>query len=420
VTPPDAAVGQDRDGMDGAWIRTVQLLERGDWEQARTWIGRILSQHPDDPLHLRALATCQLGLGLPAEARSTVSRLFSVCGPEADLFRLLSRIELAEGRRKPALAAAMDGLRRAPREPESHVAVARCAAAGRDWDTLETCVRQALALDPRHEEALHLLAVARSLRGDHDESRAASRSILATDPESANGHSSLGWTLLRAGDHEGARTHFRESLRIDPSHPGAKAGLLESLKARNAPYRAYLWWNRKVAALTTGKQYVLVFGLLIGMQLVSRIRGGILGLLAALAVFAYFLFMMWTWMAPGVGNVLLWKDRDSRLLLGPAERRSALCVGLPFLAGIGAFFGGMASGSGAAVHVGATLFLSAIASSLWIENDHPLGVRVYQAVAVAALAFGLAVFPGWVEPMRYVPHALFALTLAGTFRFLHR
>ncbi len=411
---------QGRDSAEGAWARTVQLVERGEWEQAQSWISRILAEHPDDPPHLRALAMCQLGLRETKQARATVSRLFALCGPEAELFRLQSRIELADGNRRAAMDAAMSGLRRAPHAAANHVAVARCAAAARDWGAVETSVRQALALDPRHEEALHLLAVARSLDGDHDGSLSASRSMLASDPDSANGHSSLGWTLLRAGDHEAARQHFRESLRIDPSHPGARAGLLESLKARNAPYRAYLWWSAKVATLTTGRQVALTVGLLVAVQLLIRVKGGVFGLLATLAVFAYFLFVMWVWMAPGVGNALLWKDRDSRLLLDTAERVSALCVGLPFLVGIAAFLSGLALGSAVAMHVGIGLFLSAIASSLWIENEHPLGHRLYQILAVGGLALGVAVLPGWVEPFAFVGPSLLGLTLAGSFRFLHR
>lgn len=410
----------DRTGAEGALARTLQLVERGEWEQARSWIDRILSQHPDDPSHLVALATCQLGLRETKQARATVSRLFALEGPRAEFFRLQSRIELADGNRHAAMEAAMDGLRRAPHAAASHVAVARCAAARRDWAAVETCVRQALALDARHEEAQHLLSVALSLRGRHDESLGASRRMLASDPHSADGHSALGWTLLWAGDHQQARGHFRESLRIDPSHPGARAGLLESLKARNAPYRAYLWWSAKVAALTTGRQVALTVGLLVAVQLLIRVQGGILGLLATLAVFTYFLFVMWIWMAPGVGNALLWKDRDSRLLLDTPERLSALCVGVPFLLGIGTFLPGLALGSGAAMHAGVGLFLSAIASSLWIENEHPLGHRLYQVLAVAGLALGAAVLPGWVAPFDFVGPSLLGLTLAGSFRFLHR
>jgi hypothetical protein len=116
----------------------------------------------------------------------------------------------------------------------------------------------------------------------------------------------------------------------------------------------------------------------------------------------------------------LWKDRDSRLLLDSAERLSALCVGLPFLVGIGSFLSGLALGSLVSMHVGMGLFLSAIASSLWIENEHPLGHRIYQALAVGGLALGVAVLPGWVAPFAFVGPALLGLTLAGSFRFLHR
>lgn len=412
----DAAAGRSR----AAWIRTSQLLGQGRWDEAHAWIGQFLSTCPEDPAHLRALAWCQLGMERPLEARSTLSRLFALEGPAPDLFRLQSRIDLAQGRNRDAYRSALAATAADPAEAENHVALARCACAAQDWPRMEAALRQALALDARHPEALHLLSVVRSVRGDHGEGEAAARQILSVDPESATGHSALGWAHLREGDHGKAQERFRESLRIDPSHPGARAGLLESLRARNLPYRLYLRWNHLMQGLSKERQTLVVVGLLVAMQVLSHVRQGWPGVLATLAVLLYFVFVMWTWMAPGFGNLLLLLDSQTRRLLHRDEKLSAVFVGGVFGLGVLACLSVFATASGLSLLVGGSLLCSAIASSLWIENEHPVGKWVYRAAALAFPCVGIGALFGWTEFVRFLPPSLLVLTLAGSFRILRR
>ena len=414
------ATDSSRSRSHAAWIRTTQLLQQGRWDEARTWIERILSEQPDDPAHLRALAICQLGTDQCSQARATLSRLFAQEGPEPDLFRLQSRIDLAQGRNRDAFRAATTAIHLDPSDEENHVALARCACVSQDWEQMESSLRQALALDANHAEALHLLSVARSVKGDHEESRQAASQLLSIDPESATGHSALGWTLLRQGDHRASQEQFRESLRIDPSHPGARAGLLESLRARNVPYRAYLAWTRLLAGLSRGRQTMLVVGLLVAMQLLGRVQGGWMGALASGAVFLYFVFVMWTWVAPGFGNLLLWTDSQTRRLLHRDDKLSAFFVGGVFAAGFLSCLSIFVTGSLLSILVGGTLLSSSIASSLWIENEHPVGKWVYAAAAAAFPLVGIGAVFGFTAPIRHLPLAFLLLTLAGSFRFLRR
>jgi Tfp pilus assembly protein PilF len=403
-----------------AWIRTNQLLGQGRWSEARVWIERILSEHPEDTGHLRALTICQLGQSQPEQARATLSRLFALEGPEPDLFRLQSRIDLAQGRNRDAFRSAMAAVSADPSDEENHVALARCACVSNDWESMETSLRNALALDANHTEALHLLTVVRSVRGDHDESQSAARQLLTIDPESATGHSALGWTQLRKGDHRAAQEQFRESLRIDPTHPGARAGLLESLRARNIAYRAYLGWNHLMARLSKGRQTMVVLGLLVGMQILSRVKGGWPGMLATLAVLVYFVFVMWTWVAPGFGNLMLWLDRQTRQILHRDEKLSGFFVGAVFATGIVSCLSVFATGSMLSILFGGTLIFSAIASSLWIENEHPYGVWVYRAAALGFPLVAVGAVFGYTQPLQHLPVAFLLVTLAGSFRLLRR
>lgn len=412
--PPDAARSQ------AAWIRTTQLLGQGRWTEAQTWIGQFLTDHPDDPPHLRALAICQLGMGEPLRARTTLSRLFALEGPEPDLFRLQSRIDLVQGHNRDAFRSAMAAIAADPADEENHVALARCACVMQDWPQMEASLRQALALDSRHHEALHLLSVVRSVRGDHDESQAAANQMLSVDPQSATGHSALGWTQLRKGDHKAAQEQFQESLRIDPSHPGARAGLLESLRARNLPYRLYLGWNQSLQRLSKGRQTLVVLGMLGAMQLLAHVQHGWWGVLATLAVFLYFVFVMWTWMAPGFGNLLLLIDGQTRRLLHRDELHSAIFVGGVFAVGLVVCLSVFATSSALSILLGGTFLFSAIASSLWIGNDHPVGVWVYRAAALAFPCIGIGGILGWTPLLQYLPQSLLVLTLAGSFRFLRK
>ncbi len=402
-----------------AWIRTSQLLGQGRWEEARGWIEQFLSQRPDDPAHLRALVICQLGQKQPDQARASLSRLLAMEGPEADLLRLQSRIDLAQGRNRDAYRSALQAIASDPSDEESHVALARCACVSQNWEQMERSIRQALALDANHLEALHLLSVVRSVRGDHQESQDAARQFLSIDPESATGHSTLGWTQLRKGDHKAAQSQFTESLRIDPTHPGARAGLLESLRARNIPYRLYFLWNRFMQRFSSGHRTLILIGMLVAMQLVAHIQGGWMGILATGSILLYFVFVMWTWVAPGFGNLFLCMDSQTRKLLQREERFSAGFVGGVFLLGVVSCGSVFVTGSTFSVLLGGTLLFSAIASSLWIDNEHPTGKWIYIAAAILPLVC-LAWAPIRSEWAQNLPIAFLILTLAGSFRFLRK
>jgi len=403
-----------------AWRRTEQLLAQGRWDEARAWIAKVLAADPDDALQLLALAECEFGLENYEEARRILSRLKGLIGPEAILYRLESRLDLAQGKPRDAQRSALAAVSADPADADNHVALARCACARQDWEAMESHLRHALSLEGEHAEALHLLSIAQNFQGRTDDAQETAHKLIGLDPESSTGHSVLGWASLHAGDRATAENEFRESLRIDPTSPGARAGLLESLRARNLPYRAYLGWNRFMNGLSGSTRNALVFGLLIGMNLLSRVRGGMLGALASAAVFLYFAFVMWTWVAPGVGNLFLLASGTTRRLLRQEETLSAIFVGGAFLAGFLVSASVLMTGSAFSVYGGGALLFSAIASSLWIGNEHPTGKWVYAAAAFGVPLTMLATLLGFTTWGRHFSMAFLVLTIAGSFRVLRR
>src|SRR5262249_42944875 len=137
---------------------------------------------------------------------------------------------------------------------------------------------------------------------------------IARRPDDALTHANQGWALLHAGDAKQALVHFREALRLEPNQGWARAGIVEALKARNFLYRwllAYFLW---MARLPTGARWALVLGALFAQQFAADLAKGspLLAPILWPLVYAYFVFVVLTWLAYPLFNLLLRFDRFGR------------------------------------------------------------------------------------------------------------
>ena len=93
------------------------------------------------------------------------------------------------------------------------------------------------------EHAFHLTLLSKDNAGYQNLVKLVS---LAHDPENPYTHQARGFALLQQGDAKGALVHFQEALRRDPQSRGARAGLVEALKAQNPLYRVVLAWFDRI------------------------------------------------------------------------------------------------------------------------------------------------------------------------------
>src|SRR5262249_28741674 len=111
--------------------------------------------------------------------------------------------------------------------------------------------------------------------------------------------------------------HFREALRIDPTLDWARAGMVEALKARHLVYRLmlsfFLWSGR----LGRKMQWVLILGIFFGQRVLHDLAKNNPALAPFIdpIVYALFGFVLLTWTASPLFNLMLRFNRFGRLAL---------------------------------------------------------------------------------------------------------
>jgi hypothetical protein len=264
------------------------------------------------------------------------------------------------------------------------------------WAEAEQDARQALSLDPDHPTASNLLAHALRLQNRLDESEGESRRRLARDPESAFSFSTAGWSALQRQQPADAEAHFREALRIDPELDHARNGLREAYKARSGIYRLYLRWVFFMQRMGERNQWVIIVGLYVAYRFGIALLKHVHPLLAVPLIVAYLLFVFGSWLADGLGNLLLLKDRVARLSLTRSEKCDALLVGGLFIGGLFiALLGASPLLPMPVAFMGAALMGAAIPASRICSGSTPTGRLVFAglAILVAGCAIGAQFHP---------------------------
>jgi len=99
---------------------------------------------------------------------------------------------------------------------------------------------QILGLDPKHQEAVHLRAVAHLQRGEHEDAVRGLRRALSLGPARAVMHVHLGHALRGLGDAEGAVSSYRQALMLAPDDDGTLWCLAHTLREQGQHARALL------------------------------------------------------------------------------------------------------------------------------------------------------------------------------------
>jgi tetratricopeptide (TPR) repeat protein len=95
---------------------------------------------------------------------------------------------------------------------------------------------QALAAEPQHREAAHMLGVIRAQQGRHDEAHALIAPVAAAEPGNARAQGNLANVLNSLGRAEEALAAFGRSLALNPAQPDAwlnRGGALQQLGRRD-------------------------------------------------------------------------------------------------------------------------------------------------------------------------------------------
>jgi len=398
--------------MNDSFARALLFVRQGRYREAESYLRIAIENDPEDPQGFFFLATCLMhDPTTRPEALSMIDQALRLRPTRAVYHAQRANILILLTRTKEALVEVEQARSLAPDSPDSYVAESLVMLVLGKPQEAERVARQALALDAENEAAGDSLADALRMQGKLEESAAQIRGLLGRNPENPWTHSSAGMLALQRGEVRAAETHFLSALRIEPEHREAREGLLHAFRARSPLYRAYLQYSFMMEKLGRTGRGMLVIGLLILMQFASVTFVGRLAPLGIVLVAVYCLFVLWIWVAKGVGNLFLLFDRFARIALRADEKTEALVVGGGVLVGLALFAIGLWMKQISVIFVGLTLIAAAFPMSLVFTNRSKAGRVVFGLVGAFVYLGGFLSL--WLVLLPVGSAGGFATTLFG-------
>lgn len=382
------------------------LFEQSRYVEAIQEFIKLLTINPDDDTALSLLANCQMHIpGQEIEALTTIKRAIGINPEVVDYFVIKALILSQLGKNKEGVNVAKEALSLDPEDYTAYGALALCLSGLSKWAESEKECRKALELNPDYDFAANLLTHTLRLQNKMEENQDKISSLLSENPEDPFTHSNAGWSALQNGDNEKAQTFFLEALRLDPCFEYARSGLVETFKVRSPFYRLYLKYCFFMQRFTGRQQLLLIIGFFVIAKVAGMVFTGPLKFIGTTVSLLYLLFVFWSWVAAGVGNFIILRDRFARHALLKREKLEGIFVGGSVTAGllllIITVFANLGSGLLALALIGA-----AFPFSMTFTNNHQWGKYFYGFLGSCillggALSFIRSFIPiDWVIPER--------------------
>jgi tetratricopeptide (TPR) repeat protein len=323
--------------------QVLEYLADGQQTEALEQLDRLIREEPyHGTAHaLRALIHANQGrLDRAADDAATAKQLAS---DHPFVLYTAGAVALQQGAVLEAIHAAQEAQQLNPSYTDAVLLEARARAAAGQWTRVVALADRVVEQEPGNEEAAVLAAVARNVEREGVLDDDAWKSLAERFPLNPVARTGSGWTRLHAGQIRAARAEFEQALALDPSLPWAKQGLVLALKARNPIYalllRFFLWFSRLP---TRSRTYVLIGGLLAYnfLRRTTRAEPELKPYITPLLI-AYAGFVVLSWLADPLLNLLLMARPEGRRLLTPDEKRGALLVGACLILAI--LLGGIAA-----------------------------------------------------------------------------
>jgi tetratricopeptide (TPR) repeat protein len=303
----------------------------------------------------------------------------------------LGNVLAARNRFAEALRAVDSALRLDPDDSDAHALAARALAGQGRWQDALGAASRGLAIDPEHVPSAKVRALALRQLGRTAEADAAFAEVAAAAPLDPFANAGRAWTLLREGRRDDAIEQFREALRLDPSAEWARDGLVAAFKARNPFYRAFLRYFIWIGTRTRGQQLLFVVGGMVLFRTLRRLARAQPELAPVLwpLIGAYVVFLLGSWLADPLFDLLLRLDPVGRRALSAERRRASEAVGVCLLVALVAGLAAWATGSAAALTLAASaaLLLIPLAGTFQCDAGWPrTAMGGYTAVLAAAAA----------------------------------
>jgi len=403
---------------DHHFQRALVLYGQERYDLAEKELRQSLAAEPADPIAHALLARCLTNREEYAEATAEAKVAIQLAPDYADGHFALATVLYHQDRLAQAEDAIAEAIRLRPEDAAYYLLRGLICHNAGDWNGVLEWTERGLNAEPTHAGCTNLRAMVLVKLGRTREAGMTLRAALARDPEDALTHANQGWALLETGDPNEAMEHFREALRLDPESEWARKGIVEALKARHLLYywmlRYFLWMER----LSRKARWAVILGGLLGYSVLDNLaeRHAALKPFVFPIIVLYLGFVLLTWIADPLFNLLLRTDAVGRLALSRDQLAASNYVGACIAFGIGALAIYLGTGSDAALLAALGICALVVPVDHIFKVDHGLPRIVLALYALGeVLCGGLALVlyflgsPGYIIPATAYLVGVFAL-----------
>ena len=329
--------------MSLSFERIQLLMRQSRYRQAEQEVREALFQSPEQAVLHALLALCLIEQQQPEQALAAAHTATALDPESAWYFYVLASVLDQLGRFKEAHAALQEALTRNPADADCFALLSNLYFQESRWPEALQSAEQALRLDPEHLMAANLRSMVLVRLGKSHQALEGLTVALHQQPDYALTHASRGWALLEQGQHQAALEAFQEALALDPQEDWAREGLVEALKARHLLYRLMLKYFFLMGRLRRGQRLLAMLGVLVAFRVLrSLFPATQFPWLGGPILAVYLGFVLLTWLAEPLFNLLLRLNRYGRLALTPTQIQASnwlagllLAGGLSGVAGLG-------------------------------------------------------------------------------------
>jgi tetratricopeptide (TPR) repeat protein len=301
------------------------LYQQGRYGEAIGELRLQLAQGSEDSLTHGLLGLCLAEEEQYDAATEHARQAIHLQPDQAFGYYALAQVMLHRHRYDEARQAILEAIRCNPYDADYFAILASLHLRSSQWREALEAANQGLAIEPEHSLCTNLRAQSLVKLGDRSAAAATMGEALARRPDDPYTHANQGWALLNQGKPHDALTHFREALRLDPEMEWARAGIVEAMKARNFIYRGMLAYFLWMVRLKPGVRWGLVIGALVANNMIGNLarENPTLAPYARVVLYAYFAFVLMSWLSYPLFNLLLRLNRFGRYALSPDQVRGA-------------------------------------------------------------------------------------------------
>ena len=301
--------------------RALLLYDQSRHEQAEDELRQALASDPHDPYAHALLGLCLSHREQFKEATEEAQQAVHLAPDFAFAHYALASVLHDRNCGDQALPVITEALRLDSSEPSYFALLAAIQLDERHWQSALEAAEQGLRLDSEHTGCTNLRAIAMVKLGRKAEAGQTIDAALSRNPDNSLTHANQGWTFLEKGEPKKALEHFREALRLNPGNEWAQRGIVEALKARNIIYAVMLRYFLFMGKLSKRGQWGVILGAYFGSRALNVLAKEMPSwqpwILPIQLI--YLAFVIMTWIADPLFNLLLRLNRFGRLALSPEK-----------------------------------------------------------------------------------------------------